>query len=105
MPRSVRHVTITRASGTRGIVLARYACKMHPADAIDHWAFASLKTSPGARAFYDHRRAAGDTHHSALRHLGDRLGGILHGCLATHAVYSETTAWGRRAEAELTRAA
>jgi hypothetical protein len=33
------------------------------ADAIYLWAFSSITTSPGARAFYDTRRAAGDTHH------------------------------------------
>ncbi len=53
------------------------------ADAIYLWAFASLTCSPGARAFYDARRAAGDTHHAALRVLGNRLVSILHGCLAT----------------------
>ena len=51
------------------------------------------QASPGARAYYDHRRAAGDTHHAALRALGNRLVGILHGCLDHHAPYSETTAW------------
>ena len=29
-----------------------------------------LNSSPGARAFYDHHRAAGDLHHQALRALG-----------------------------------
>jgi len=43
-----------------------------------------LTASPGARAYYDQRRAAGDTHHQALRTLGNRLVGILHGCLASH---------------------
>lgn len=42
---------------------------------------------------------------AALRHLGNRLVGILHGCLASHTVYSEKIAWGHRAELELTRAA
>jgi hypothetical protein len=32
--------------------------------------------------FYDHRRAAGDTHQQTLRALGSRLVGFLHGCLA-----------------------
>ena len=49
------------------------------------WAFSAISDSPGARAFYDHHRAAGDTHHPALRALGNRLVGILHGCLARHA--------------------
>jgi hypothetical protein len=96
---------ITRASGTKRVVLARYARNMRLADAIYQWAFTSLTASPGARAFYDYRRAAGDTHHAALRHLGNRLVGILHGCLIHHTNYDENTAWGHRAEIELARAA
>ena len=66
------------------------------ANAIYLWAFSALSASPGARAFYDTRRAAGDTHHQALCALGNRLVGILHGCLASHAHYNETTAWAHR---------
>ena len=96
---------ITRASGTRRAVLARYARNKRLADAIYLWAFAALTASPGARAFYDHRRAAGDTHHQALRTLGNRLVGILHGCLASHTPYSEHTAWAHRANQEIGHAA
>jgi len=96
---------ITRASGTKRIVLARYDRNKRLADAIYLWAFTSLPASPGARAFYDYRRAAGDTHHAALRHVGNRLVGILHGCLVSHSAYDENTAWGHRAELELARAA
>ena len=96
---------ITRASGTKRIVLARHVRNKRLADAIYYWAFAALSASPGARAFYDYRRAAGDTHHAALRHVGNRLVGILHGCLVGHTVYDENTAWGHRAALELTRAA
>jgi hypothetical protein len=32
-------------------------------------------------------------HHAALRQLGNRLVGILHGCLKTSTVYDEITAW------------
>jgi hypothetical protein len=38
---------ITRASGTKRIVLARFARNMRLADAIYLWAFASLSASPG----------------------------------------------------------
>ena len=96
---------ITRASGTKRAVLARHVRNKRLADALYFWAFASMNASPGARAFYDYRRAAGDTHHAALRHLGNRLVGILHGCLISHTTYDENTAWGHRAELELTRAA
>jgi transposase len=96
---------ITKASGTKRIVLARYARNQRLADAIYLWAFSALSTSPGARACYDQRRAAGDTHHQALRALGNRLVGILHGCLAHHTPYDEHTAWAHRASQQTTHAA
>ena len=92
---------ITRASGTKKTVLARYVRNRRLADAIYLWAFASLSASPGARAYYDARRAAGDGHHQALRALDNRLVGILHGCLATHTAYNETIAWAHRRENNL----
>ena len=96
---------ITRASGTRRVVLARYARNQRLADAIYLWAFSALTLSPGARAFYDTRRSAGDTHHAALRALGNRLVDILHGCLAHHTPYSETTAWAHRTSTTTSQAA
>ncbi|WP_200216758.1 IS110 family transposase [Micromonospora coerulea] len=84
---------ITRASGTRTIVLARYARNRRLADAVHQWAFCSLKGSPGARAYYDALRARGTGHQAALRQLGNRLVGILHGCLKTDTTYDEATAW------------
>ncbi len=89
---------ITKASGTRRVVLARYARNRRLADACYLWAFAALTASPGARAFYDKRRAAGDTHHRALRALANRLVGILHGCLRHDVIYDEDTAWAHRIE-------
>lgn len=87
---------ITRASGTRHVVLARYARNRRLADATERWAFSALSASPGARDFYDQRRKAGDTHHRALRALANRLVGILHGCLTHHSTYDEHTAWAHR---------
>jgi Transposase/Transposase IS116/IS110/IS902 family len=84
---------ITRASGTRTVVLARYARNKHLADATHQWAFCALTASPGARAYYDTIRARGVSHHAALRQLANRLVGILHGCLKTRTLYNETTAW------------
>ena len=57
------------------------------------WAFCSLTNSSGCRSYYDQRRTAGDLHHQALRALGNRLVGILHGCLRHHTPYDETLAW------------
>ncbi|MGQ0802482.1 MAG: IS110 family transposase [Actinomycetota bacterium] len=87
---------ITKASGTRRVVLARYARNRRLADACYLWAFAALTASPGARAFYDQRRAAGDTHHRGLRALANRLVGILHGCLHHATRYDEHIAWSHR---------
>jgi hypothetical protein len=41
----------------------------------------------------DTHRARGATHHQALRALGNRLVGILHGCLAHQVAYQEQIAW------------
>jgi hypothetical protein len=84
---------ITRASGTRRVVLARYARNKHLADATHQWAFCALTASPGARAYYDAIRARGVSHHAALRQLGNRLVGILHGCLKNRTHYDKDTAW------------
>ncbi len=87
---------ITRASGKHHVVLARFARNKRLADACYQWAFATLTASPDARQFYDQRRAAGDTHHRALRALGNRWVGILHGCLHHHTNYDADTAWAHR---------
>jgi hypothetical protein len=84
---------ITIASGRKRVVTARHVRNQRLYDALDRWAFATLKCSPGARAFYDQHRATGDTHHQALRALANRLVGILHGCLRHHTIYDEATAW------------
>ena len=89
---------ITRASGKHRVVLARYARNTRLADAYYLWAFATLTVSPGARCFYDQRRANGDTHNRALRALGNRLVGILHGCLTHGTLYDEHTAWAHRTQ-------
>ncbi len=96
---------ITRASGTKKAVLARHVRNRRLADAIYLWSFASLSASAGARAYYDARRAGGDGHHQALRALGNRLVGILHGCLTHHTAYDETIAWAHRPQGELAAAA
>ena len=89
---------VTRASGTKRVVLARHARNQRLADALYQQAFAALTGSPGARAFYDRQRARKVTHHQALRALANRLVGILHGCLTHHTTYDETTAWAQHGE-------
>src|ERR1700685_3058627 len=87
---------ITRASGKKKIVAARFIHNNRLVDALNAQAFASLNASPGARAFYDELRARGIEHNDALRRLTNRLVGILHGCLKTRTVYDEATAWSHR---------
>ena len=60
---------LTVASGRQKLVRARHVRNDRLYDAADRWAFAALQCSPGARMFYDQHRAAGDTHHQALRAL------------------------------------
>jgi transposase len=87
---------LTIASGKKRAVIARHVRNRRLYDALDQAAFCSITKSPGCRAFYDQRRAAGDLHHQALRALANRLVGILHGCLTTRTLYDEDTAWAHR---------
>ena len=96
---------LTIASGKKRAVLARHVRNRRLYNAIDQWAFCALSNSDGCRAFYDEHRAAGDLHHQALRALGNRLVGILHGCLHHRALYNEHTAWGHRYPTTIEQAA
>ena len=87
---------ITRASGKKRIVAARFVRNDRLIDALMTQAFAALRASPGARAFYDAQRGKGLEHDDALRRLASRLVGILHGCLKTRTLYDEATAWSHR---------
>jgi len=84
---------ITRASGKRKVVAARFIRNDRLTDALMAQAFAAMNASPGARALYDAERARGAGHNPSLRKLANRLVGILHGCLKTRTVYDEATAW------------
>jgi hypothetical protein len=84
---------ITRASGKKKVVAARFIRNDRLTDALMAQAFAALNASPGARALYDAERARGAEHNPALRKLANRLVGILHGCLKTRTTYNEATAW------------
>lgn len=89
---------ITRASGKKKVVLARFVHNDRLVDALMSQAFSSLQASPGARAYYDKQRGRGLDHNPALRQLANRLVGILHGCLKTRTTYDEATAWSHRTE-------
>ena len=87
---------VTRQSGKKKIVLARFIRNDRLADALHRQAQSALRASPGARAFYDEQRDRGLDHDAALRALSNRLVGILHGCLKTRTLYDEATAWSHR---------
>ncbi len=84
---------ITRASGRKKTVAARYVHNNRLLDALMSQAFAALTASPGARGCYDRQRARGAGHNPALRQLANRLVGILHGCLTSGTPYAEAAAW------------
>lgn len=84
---------ITRASGKKKVVAARFVHNDRLIDALMAQAFSSLQASPGAKAYYGRQRARGANYNAALRQLANRLVGILHGCLKTGTPYNEATAW------------
>ncbi len=84
---------LTRASGKKKTVTARFIRNERLTDALRAQALSALGASPGARALYDAERARGTDHNAALRKLANRLVGILHGCLKTRTAYNEATAW------------
>ncbi|HDH25767.1 MAG TPA: IS110 family transposase, partial [Actinobacteria bacterium] len=87
---------LTRASGKTRTVTARYVRNNRLYNTTIRWAFSSLTTSDGCRAYYDERRTKGDRHYQALRALANRLVGILHGALKHRTLYNEDTAWAHR---------
>jgi hypothetical protein len=96
---------LTRASGKKKIVTARYIRNDRLTDALMAQAFSALTASPGARAYYDQQRARGNNHNDALRRLAGRLVAILHGCLKTRTLYNEATAWSHRENLSQSRTA
>jgi transposase len=84
---------ITRASGKKKAVMARFVHNDRLIDALMLQAQSALRASPGARAYYDKQRDRDLSHNAALRQLANRLVGILHGCLKTRTNYNESTAW------------
>ena len=96
---------ITRASGKKKLVVARFIRNDRLIDALMAWAFSALNASPGARAYYGQLRAKGIEHNDALRRLASQLVGILHGCLKTRTLYDEATAWRHRENLSQSRVA
>ena len=90
---------ITRASGKKKIVAARFVHNDRLVDALMIQAFAALRVSPGARTFYDDLRARGIEHNDALRRLANRLTGTPGRTPKSSTRYDEATAWGHRQNA------
>ncbi|MGI5185878.1 IS110 family transposase [Dactylosporangium sp. CA-152071] len=90
---------ITRQSGKTQTVHARYVHNDRLIDALHMQAGAAILHDPAVRAYYDELRAREIGHNAALRQIGNRLVGILHGCLKTTSPYNQTTAWSHRTQA------
>ncbi|WP_259405916.1 IS110 family transposase [Microbispora sp. H10830] len=86
---------ITRASGKKKVVAARFVHNDRLIDALITQAATAVRFSPGARAYYDRQRARDADYNTALRQVANRLVGILHGCLKTGTLYDEATAWSQ----------
>jgi hypothetical protein len=77
-------------------VTARFVHNDRLVDTLARQAQGALAASPGARRYYDELRGRGVGHFAALGQLGNRLVGILHGCLKIGTPYDETVAWAHR---------
>jgi len=81
---------VTRRSGKSELVVAsRLACNRYMANAVQQWAFCSLRESGWAREFYDAQRGRGKGHNAALRALGNRWLEVLWHCLSKGVMYDE----------------
>ncbi|RSD16607.1 IS110 family RNA-guided transposase [Amycolatopsis eburnea] len=84
---------VTRASG-RSISITRRTVKNDRLNATGFvWAFASIGRAGAPRDHYHRRRARGDRHAAALRHLFNRFLGQLHHCLQTGQTYDPAKAF------------
>jgi transposase len=96
---------ITRASG-RSISITHRRVKNNRLAAVGFvWAFAAIPRPGPAKDHYDRRRAHGDRHAAALRHLYNRFLGQLWHCLQTRQTYDEHKAWNLTAGAQQSDAA
>lgn len=84
---------VIRASGKVRAVVLRRGGNRRLVDTCRQWAYSAITGSPGARAHYDRRRAAGDRHEAALRNLANKLVGQLDHCLRHDSAYREADAW------------
>ncbi|MFG1761686.1 IS110 family RNA-guided transposase, partial [Micromonospora echinofusca] len=96
---------VTRASG-RSIAITRRTVKNDRLNTVGFlWAFAAIPRPGPSKEHYDSRRARGDGHAAALRHLFNRMLGQLHHCLQTGQTYDPVKAFGRPPTAHANNAA
>ncbi|MFD6568888.1 IS110 family transposase [Micromonospora profundi] len=96
---------VTRASG-RSIAITRRTIKNDRLNTVGFlWAFAAIPRPGPSKAHYDNRRARGDQHAAALRHLFNRMLGQLHHCLKTGQTYDPVKAFGQPSATHSTAAA
>jgi transposase len=84
---------VTRASGRSHVVTHRRIKNDRLAATGYAWAFMAMTNNPNARAHYRHRKALGDRHAAALRHLFNRMLGQLYHCLQTDQSYDDNRAF------------
>ncbi|WP_250907035.1 transposase [Nonomuraea sp. NEAU-A123] len=89
---------ITRASGKKKVVAARFVHNDRLIDALITQAATAVRVSPGAHAYYDKQRTRDTDYNTAPRQVANRLVGILHGRLKTGTIYNEATACPHQTE-------
>ncbi len=87
---------ITRQSGKMRVVTARHVHNDRLVDALHGQASCALLHDDQVRAYYDQLRARDVDDNAALRQIGNRLVGILDGCLKHRTTYDQATAWSHR---------
>lgn len=80
---------ITRQSGKWRKVSVRYACDKSLRRTFYDWAFASLKQSDWARAYYDYHKNNNKKHSTILRNLGKKWTKILFAMWSKGSTYDE----------------
>lgn len=85
---------VTRASGRSHVVTHRRVKNNRLATVGYSWAFMAMTNSPDAKAHYQRRKALGDRHAAALRHLFNKMLGQLYYCLHSRQLYDPIKAFG-----------
>jgi hypothetical protein len=88
---------VTRASGRNPVIIRRQVKDNRLAAVGFVWAFATMARTGPPKDHYDQRRAHGDRHAAALRHLFNRMIGQLHHCLQIRRPYDPIKAFPERA--------